>query len=247
MKILLVNPNMTQAMTDRLAAVARRVAAPGTEIVPLTATHGFPYISSRSEAQIAGAVALEMIAGNLEGADAVVIAAFGDPGLKAARELFDLPVTGMAEAAMMAALPLGERFSIVTFTPLMSSWFLDSVEALGLAPRFAGLRTPPAAEGPVADVAATMRETLVDLALAAAREDRADVVIFGGAPLAGMAFEMGPDFPCVAVDPIAAAVMQAEMLVRLAPGGACKGGLARPPGKASVGLAAPLARHMGGG
>ena len=93
MKILLVNPNMTQAMTDRLAAVARRVAAPGTEIVPLTATHGFPYISSRSEAQIAGAVALEMIAGNLEGADAVVIAAFGDPGLKAARELFNAGYT----------------------------------------------------------------------------------------------------------------------------------------------------------
>ena len=83
--------------------------------------------------------------------------------------------------------------------------------------------------------------------LAAAREDRADVVIFGGAPLAGMAFEMGADFPCVAVDPIAAAVMQAEMLVRLAPGGACRGGLARPPGKASVGLSPALARHMGGG
>lgn len=247
MRILLVNPNMTQAMTDRLADVARRVAAPGTEIVPLTASRGFPYISSRSEAQVAGVVALEMIAENLAGADAVVIAAFGDPGLKAARELFDIPVTGMAEAAMTAALPLGERFSIVTFSPLMSSWFLDSVEALGLAPRFAGLRTPAAAVGPVADVAATMRGTLVDLARAAALEDRADVVIFGGAPLAGMAFEMGQDFPCVAVDPIAAAVMQAEMLVRLAPRGAHRGGLARPPGKESLGLSPALARHMGGG
>mgnify|MGYP000001717361 CR=1 FL=1 len=38
-----------------------------------------------------GAIALEMIAGNLDGADAAIIAAFGDPGLAAARELFDLP------------------------------------------------------------------------------------------------------------------------------------------------------------
>ncbi len=30
----------------------------------------------------------------------MVIAAFGDPGLIAARELFDLPIVGMAEAAM---------------------------------------------------------------------------------------------------------------------------------------------------
>ena len=32
MKLLVINPNMTQAVTDAVAAAARRTASPGTEI-----------------------------------------------------------------------------------------------------------------------------------------------------------------------------------------------------------------------
>ena len=99
MRILLVNPNMTTAMTDRMAAIARQVAPEHIEIVPLTADRGFPYIASRAEAQVAGALTCEMIAERAVGADAAIVAAFGDPGLAGARELFDFPVVGMAEAA----------------------------------------------------------------------------------------------------------------------------------------------------
>jgi len=100
LRLLLINPNMTAAVTERLAEVGRAVANPDTEIVALTASRGFPYISARSEAEIAGVLAMEMIADHAEGADAAIIAAFGDPGLFAARELFDFPVVGMSEAAM---------------------------------------------------------------------------------------------------------------------------------------------------
>lgn len=241
MKILLVNPNMTVAMTDRLAAVARRVAAPGTEILPLTATSGFPYISSRAEAQIAGALALEMIAPRAKEVDAVVIAAFGDPGLDAARELFDLPVTGMAEASMLAACQLGRRFGVVTFAPWLKPWYHASVRDLGLEARFAGLRSAEDIDGPVTDVATNMKPILHRLAQRMATEDEADVVIFGGAPLAGLAFELADELPCVPVDPIAAAVTQAEALVRLSPRGANRGAYARPPAKPSANLAPALA------
>ena len=40
MRILLVNPNTTAGMTANIAAAARRIAAPGTEIVALTSPHG---------------------------------------------------------------------------------------------------------------------------------------------------------------------------------------------------------------
>ena len=100
------------------------------------------YIASRAEAQVAGGIALEMIAENLKGVDAVILAAFGDPGLRGARELFDIPVIGMAEAAMMSACMLGERFSIVTFSPVMRRWYLDCVADSGLMARCTGVRTP---------------------------------------------------------------------------------------------------------
>ena len=69
MRLLLINPNMTAAVTERLAAVGRAVANPDTEIVALTASRGFPYISARSEAEIAGVLAMEMIADHAEGAE----------------------------------------------------------------------------------------------------------------------------------------------------------------------------------
>src|SRR6185437_11192832 len=128
MRILMLNPNTTRSVTDILLHAAEAVAAPGTEIVPLTAPRGVPYIATRAEAQIGGAVALEMIAEHQNGIDAVIIAAFGDPGLLGARELFDIPIVGMAEAPMLTACMLGRRFSIVTFARALGPWYEDCVE-----------------------------------------------------------------------------------------------------------------------
>ncbi|SFJ67358.1 aspartate/glutamate racemase family protein [Celeribacter neptunius] len=239
MRLLLVNPNMTVAMTDKMAAIARKIAGSRAEIVPLTAQRGFPYIASRAEAQIAGGIALEMIAENLDGIDAVVIAAFGDPGLAGARELFDLPVVGMAEAAVMTAAMLGERFSVVTFSPLMTPWYSDCVEDTGLASRFTGVCTPETRAVDVTRVVTDLRGDLVDLANQAVREDGADVVILGGAPLAGLAPEIADDVPAIVIDPISAAVAQAMTLASLQvqfAGRTCK-----PAAKSSVGLSPALA------
>ena len=236
MRLLLVNPNMTHGMTDRMAALAR-AAAPRAEVIPLTAPRGFPYISSLAEAQIAGAIALETIA-EAGPADAAIIAAFGDPGLPAARELFGFPVVGMAEASILSALQLAQRFAIVTFTPAMRGWYLASVDAMGAGHRCLGVRTPPDHAAQVLDVAATRREVLRDLAAGAAR-DGADVIILGGAPLAGLAQDMAGEVPAILLDPITAATRQAVALAGLGGGQA-----ARTLAKTSVGLAPALARRI---
>lgn len=240
MNILLLNPNTTVAMTEAMSRVASNVVGPGTVLKPVTAETGFPYISSRAEAQVAGAIALDLIARHRHEVDGVVIAAFGDPGLLAARELFDLPVVGMAEAAMTSALLLGQRFGFVTFTRHMRPWYEQSVQQAGLQSRFAGVRTPETGFQSVATVQDELFDELRALVQQAVDEDGADVVILAGAPLAGLA-QRYTDAPAVLVDPISAAVTQAEALARLAPRGAHAGSFARPPGKASTGLPAALA------
>lgn len=77
-------------------------------------------------------MAMEMLAERQGQFDAAIIAAFGDPGLFAARELFDAPVIGMSEAAMLTALMLGKRFGIVSFTTQMGPWYTECVEGHGL-------------------------------------------------------------------------------------------------------------------
>ncbi|MBL3586703.1 aspartate/glutamate racemase family protein [Rhodovulum sulfidophilum] len=244
MRLLLVNPNMTGAMTDRMAGIARDVASPGTEIVPLTAGRGFPYIASRAEAQIGGALACEMIADHAEGADAAIIAAFGDPGLAGARELFDLPVVGMAEAALVSAAMLGERISIVTFSPVMRRWYLDSVRDAGLSARFAGVRTPDGHAPDLGDVQQSLREDLIRLCNRAVREDGADVVVLGGAPLAGLAPEIRGEVEAPVVDPISAATLQAQALAVLAPQAGFAGRASKPLPKTATGLPPALTRQF---
>lgn len=240
MRLLLANPNTTQAMTDRMAALAEAAVPPGSQIIPMTAPRGFPYISSLPEALIAGAICLEMLS-EAPPCDAAIIAAFGDPGLQAARDLFPFPVIGMAEAAILTAVQLGRTFAIVTFTPAMQPWYTQSVEALGLGARFLGVRTPPDAAFDVGDVARTHRKTLCDLAMGAAR-DGAEVVILGGAPLAGLAAEISADLPVLLVDPILAATRQAVALAGQRPYLAHRLNCSAP--KASSGLSAALARRF---
>jgi allantoin racemase len=239
MKILLLNPNMSQSMTDGMQTVALKAAATDTVIETATATTGFPYISSRAEAQIAGAIVLDMIAQRINDIDAVIIAAFGDPGLRAARELFDIPVIGMAEAAMLSACMLGHRFSIVTFTTHMTAWYEESVALAGLQNRFASVRTPTTRFKSVDTVQDELFEPLKDLVALTVKEDGADVVILGGAPLAGLAHRI-EGATAVLVDPISAAICQAQAMVKLAPNGAHAGSYARPPAKQNIGLGSTL-------
>ena len=244
MRILVVNPNTTEAVTERVLAAGRDVAAPGTELVPLTASRGVPYIASRAEAVIGGAVALEMLAEHHGAADAAIIAAFGDPGLHGARELFDIPVIGMAEAGMLTACMLGRRFAIVSFSAALGPWYEECVEVHGLVGRLAGIRLLDGDVPSIVDVQEDKERLLVDLAQRAVKENRADVIVLAGAPLAGLARTMRERIAVPLVDCAAAAVKQAEALVALNLRKAVAGTSRRPPPKPSRGLPDALARRL---
>ncbi|HWE15762.1 MAG TPA: aspartate/glutamate racemase family protein [Hyphomicrobiaceae bacterium] len=245
MRILLVNPNTSVGITDRLAAAARTVASPATTLVPLTAPRGMPYISGRAEAQIGGMIAIEMLAEHHEQADAAILAAFGDPGLFGARELFDIPVVGLAEAAMLTACMLGRRFAIVTFASTLASWYEDCIEMHGLGNRCSGVRALSGAFASVVDVADQKEAPLVELMTNTVAEVGADVLILGGAPLAGLADRIKTRVPVPLIDPVQAATKQAETLVALKPRKAQLGTFSRPPAKATVGLTSALAGQLG--
>lgn len=244
MRILVVNPNTSAGITDRLADSGRKVASPGTMLVPLTAPRGIPYISSRAEAQIGGAIALEMLAEHHTQADAAILAAFGDPGLFGSRELFDIPVVGLAEAAMLTACMLGRRFAIVTFAATLTSWYEECIDMHGLGNRCAGVRALSGAFTSVTDVADENEAQLVELMRDTVSQGRADVLILGGAPLAGLADTIKARMPVPVVDPIQAATKQAEALVALNPRKARLGTFSRPPAKETVGLPSALAQHL---
>ena len=245
MKILVANPNTSTGVTDRLVAAGKLVASPGTELIPMTAPRGVPYIATRAEAAIGGAVMLEMLAEKRGTFDAAIAAAFGDPGLGGARELFDFPVVGMAEAAMLVACTLGRTFGIVSFSRSLEPWFAEIVAWHGLSGRCAAIRTLDEAFTSIDAVQDEKEQVLVDLANRTVANDRADVIILAGAPLAGLANKIRERVPVPLVDGIQAAVTMAEGLVRLNPRKPTAGTFRRPGPKDSKGLAQALADVIG--
>lgn len=244
MRILVLNPNTSANITARLAAAAEAAAAPGTIITTATATRGVPYIATRAEAQIGGAIALEMLAERHRDQDAAIIAAFGDPGLFGARELFDIPVVGMAEASMLTACMLGRHFAIVTFARALGPWYQECVDMHGLADRCAGIRMLDDPFRSVGNVQEEKESLLADLAGRAAHELEADVVILAGAPLAGLAARIQDRLPVPVIDQMAAAVKQAEALVALGVRKATAGTFRRPDAKPTTGLPEALAARI---
>jgi Asp/Glu/hydantoin racemase len=244
MRLLVLNPNTSASVTDRVAGTARGVAAPGTEIVAMTATRGVPYIATPAEALIGAAVAIETLAEHATGFDAAVIAAFADPGLGAARELLSIPVTGLAESAMLTACMLGRRFSIVAFTPALGPLFRECLDYNGLAARCASVRFVTRPFANIASVHDEQEDAVATLAAEAAQEDGADVVLLAGSPLTGLAARIADRVPVPVLDPVSPAIKHAEALVALAPRKARLGTHGRPEPKPSTGLPPALADRL---
>jgi allantoin racemase len=176
--------------------------------------------------------------------DAAIIAAFGDPGLFAARETFDIPVIGLAEAAMLTACMAGRRFAIVTFAQALGPWYEECVRAHGLWERCAGIRMLDAPFRAISEVGTEKEDLLVALAQRAIVENDADVLIFAGAPLSGLAERVADRIPVPVVDQVVAAVKQAEALVALRLRKATAGTFRRPAAKPTIGLAEALAARL---
>ncbi len=215
MRILLANPNTSESVTARIKAAALLAASPGTEIVAVTASTGVPYIVTRAEAAIAAVATLELLAAHAGGCDAAVIAAFGEPGLEAARELLPIPVVGLAEASILSACALGRRFSLICFLPAFIPWYRDTVARTGLLDRLASIHATTSDFKDIATVQDELETDLVQLCQRAVAEDGAEIVILAGAPLAGLAPRIARAVSVPVLDGVTAAVRQAEALAGL--------------------------------
>ena len=114
MKLLVLNPNTTAAMTDKAVAEVRRLAPAHWAVRGVTATTGCEVIASRASFVTGAWAALETLRAQDDWADAVLLACFGDPGLAALREVSAVPIIGMAEAALREAVALGRPYHFVT-------------------------------------------------------------------------------------------------------------------------------------
>ena len=204
--VLLLNPNSSAATTALMLDAAAPHLPPGLLLRGTQAAHG-PGMIVDAAALAASAVEVVRIGTAARGVAAVVVAAFGDPGVARLRALLDIPVIGIGEAALREAAAAG-RFGIATTTPGLLASIEAMVRALGLEPGFTGVRM---AEGdPLALAADPARQAaaLAEAAEACLHQDGAAAVVIGGGPLSGAAAALQGRFGPRLVAPVPAAMRQ---------------------------------------
>jgi allantoin racemase len=217
MRILVVNPNTTAAMTEKIGHAARAVAAAGTDIIAVNPADGPVSIEGYyDEAFSVPGLLAEIAKGEALGVSAHVIACFDDTGLEAARSLATAPVIGIGEAAFHLASMLGHRFVVVTTLSRSIAAIETNLVKYGLASRCARVR---ACEVPVLalDDPASNASALISAEIErATTEDRAEAIVLGCAGMADLAARLTAQHGLPVIDGVASAVKLAEALGALA-------------------------------
>lgn len=211
MKILLVNPNLTQAVTDRVLQAAQAAARPGTELVAVTGSFGPQVIGSRAENALAAHGVLDLVARHAPGCDAVVLAVSLDTALWACRELLTIPVVGMTEAGLHTAALLVPRFGLLTYGQRLVPVYRELIDAAGLLGRMAAI----GAVDVTPEQTFSEPEFVLAAVLAEAKrlvDQGAEAVVLAGAAMAAMAPSLQAHVPVPLLDGVACAVGMAETL-----------------------------------
>ncbi|MBD9446144.1 MULTISPECIES: aspartate/glutamate racemase family protein [unclassified Rhizobium] len=234
MRILLVNPNTTETMTDKAAFAARAVAASGTAIIAATSRMGPVSIEGHYDGALAIPGLLSELKERAGEYDAAIIACFDDTGLDAARSFADVPVLGLCESAVATAGFLAQRFTVVT-TLERSRVLIDNlVRRYGMGGRakvrasdIPVLQLEDPASGAIGKLRAEIERALA--------EDGAEAIVLGCAGMTDLARELQDIYGVPVVDGVAAAVKQAEALVSLGLSTSKRGSYASPLAKPFTG------------
>ena len=215
MRILVVNVNTTESITETIAQQARAVASPGTEIVGLTPFFGAESVEGNFESYLAAIAVMDRVMAYDQPFDAVIQAGYGEHGREGLQELLNVPVVDITEAAASTAMFLGHAYSVVTTLDRTVPLIEDRLKLAGLYQRCASVRASGMAvleleENPLAAMEAIVREA--ELAI---RDDKAEVICLGCGGMAGLDEQIRQRTGVPVVDGVTAAVTIAESLVRL--------------------------------
>lgn len=248
MKILLANPNTSGFITDRMVRAAQASVGGAATVLGVTAAQGPAVVGSRAENTLAASAALELGAAHAGGCDAMVLGISTDAGLEPLRELLDIPVVGMLEAALLTASQLGSRIGLLTLGERMLPLYQEQARRIGLEGRMAGWAglelpaafAPPSGDAPVPAVA----DAVVEHAARLVQAQRLDVLVLSGAVLAGYRPAVEPRLPVPVIDGIEAAAWQAVALGAQKPAPHRTGSYVPPSGRRVSGTGAPLAERL---
>lgn len=217
MRLRIVTPIITRGLRE--LSDLKALECQGLQIEHTLIDEGPSSIEGASdEALAAPAVIAAAVQAERDGCDAVLIDCFGDPGLNGAREQVRIPVLGPGEVSLHTAAMLGDRFAVISVLDRVRPLLMNLVRQYGLTDRLAAMRM---VNMPVLDLhtgMAALQQAMAAAAVAAVRDDGADVIVLGCTGFHGCAACVGNALAAAGlevpvIDPIPITVQMARSLV----------------------------------
>ncbi|PCF94722.1 aspartate/glutamate racemase family protein [Vreelandella nigrificans] len=217
--LLLLNGNTNLAMTEAMASRAQQLLGDAVKISTMTANESVAYIGSQRDCVAAAAAVVNMaehcFSPTSTPPDALLLACFGEPGMAAVREFSPVPVVGMLEASVLTAMQLGARFSIITPGRRWPRMIEDTLNGLGVSRHCLGIDAVV-----IDDLALPEQREQAKIRLQKVIDEQCsrlapDVIIIGGAALAGLRDEVAHPPSIKLLDSLDAALAQTNALMTL--------------------------------
>jgi len=215
MRILVINPNSTEAVTRGIDQAVEPLRMPGGPAIDcVTLKEGPPGIETQQHVDSVVAPLLRLVREKDGEYEAFVIACYSDPGLHSVREATKKPVLGISECGILTALTLGHRFGVIAILQQSIPRHLRYVGALGVTERLAA-ELP--VDIPVVELSNEKKTfgRMVEVGKALRERHGADVVVMGCAGMARYRKPLQDEIGIPVVEPTQAAVSMAVGRVRL--------------------------------
>lgn len=211
MRLLVVNPNTSAAMTEGIRETARKTCSAGVRVEVVNPDFGPESLESFYDYGLA-AFAVSRLLRKRREADGVLIACFGDPGLYGAKEICGCPVLGIAEASLSLGLLMGYKLGILAASEKAKPMMLNMAAQYGLSERLAGVWP---LDMSVLDAERDKEETTARLISvgAEARRAGAEVLILGCAGMTGMRGAVASALAVPVLDPVECGCRMLELMV----------------------------------
>ena len=214
MRILVINPNSTASMTEKIGACASRFAAAGTQIKAVNPTEAPASIEGHfDEAMSLRGLLDEVAKGEAEGYDGFIIACFDDSGLGACRELATGPVLGICEAGMHAASMVATGFSVVTTLARSVPIVENNALLYGMEHKCRKVRAADIPVLALEEPGSGAREKIRDEVNRARAEDGCEAVLLGCAGMADLTQWLSDESGMPVIDGVVAATKMMEALI----------------------------------
>ena len=141
-----IDETASRPYMERLTAYLNSIAAPGSTVHVAGISPPDRDFGRLSELRCAMLAIDNAIAAEENGFDVCVIGHFQDPGLYELRSAVRIPVIGVGESTLFAALQLGRRLGLVTLDPVFEVWHREQADRYGIGDRVrhvAGLACRP--------------------------------------------------------------------------------------------------------